>query len=735
MQTKQQSCRCAVTILLALVLAAALHAAPRPNIVHIMVDDLGWQDIASHRIDGKPVYETPQLDRLTREGRRFTQAYSPAPTCAPSRVAFLRGQHPVHTGVYHVQGGRLPRPWRDDTSHIPPYYPYGLPDSEPTIADVLGEAGYMTGHVGKWHAGGKHAGYPFPLDQGFAFGFTEKDGRHKYYNDPDLWDPEDRLRNNFFGSWGRMKPERLSDFATAAEDDPYQTDADGRPFDKPHDLALGFIRKHSDKPFFLNYCPYYVHTPIQTRDRVRFEKYLAKMGYDFPADPAPLDSGKPGHSNPYYASMVDTVDWMIGQVIACLEETDDPRNPGHKLIDNTYLIVDSDNGGVLPYTDNAPLRGGKQQSYEGGVRIPFLIRGPGIPAGTTCHTPISLVDLFPTFMEMAGAEPDPALALDGCNILKQLHGGDAPARLADGTVREAIFWHFPMDSHMCVAMRKGPWKLVHNFGVRGGGSGKPNTELFRILDESGAPADLGEEQDVGSQYPEVRDALAAEMFARVEDAGARMPYRNREGKGATQAERDAIPVILSLSSIEERVIATFEIGAGKSAITKAELYYTLNPKPFDTTRGHREEWFPAPATLGNGKVEATMPPGATHAAFVMRDAKGFLVTSEALPSYQRQDVQVSDSDLLANGFAWRPGLHGLVKLGNKAQVSAKSKNLKTAALDQALASVASLLAEESTSADAFAKGIHTLRNAIRGLEGVPEAKHPCLHRFPTEPLF
>ena len=99
----------------------------------------------------------------------------------------------------------------------------------------------------------------------------------------------------------------------------------------------------------------------------------------------------------------------------------------------------------------------------------------------------------------------------------------------------------------------------------------------------GAPADLGEEQDVGSQYPEVRDALAAEMFARVEDAGARMPYRNREGKGATQAERDAIPVILSLSSIEERVIATFEIGAGKSAITKAELYYTLNP---ETLRHH-----------------------------------------------------------------------------------------------------------------------------------------------------
>ena len=136
----------------------------KPNIVHIMIDDLGWQDIAAHKIDGKPVYETPHMDRMTKIGRRFTQAYSPAPTCAPSRVSFLRGQHPVHTGVYHVQGGRLPRPWRDDTPRIPPYYPYGLPDSEPTIGDVMTKAGYMTAHVGKWHAGGKHAGYPFPLD-------------------------------------------------------------------------------------------------------------------------------------------------------------------------------------------------------------------------------------------------------------------------------------------------------------------------------------------------------------------------------------------------------------------------------------------------------------------------------------------------------------------------------------------------------------------------------------------
>lgn len=159
--------------------AVLCFAAERPNIVHIMVDDLGWQDIASHKLDGKPVYETPHLDRLTREGRRFTQAYSPAPSCAPSRAAFLRGQHPVHTGVYHVTGGRVPRPWHAKSKRICPYYRYGLPREEPTIPEVLKEAGYVTGHVGKWHAGGKSAGYPFPLDQGFDFGFTERNGNHK----------------------------------------------------------------------------------------------------------------------------------------------------------------------------------------------------------------------------------------------------------------------------------------------------------------------------------------------------------------------------------------------------------------------------------------------------------------------------------------------------------------------------------------------------------------------------
>ena len=171
--------------------ASASFAGPKPNIVHIMVDDLGWQDIAAHKIDGDTVYETPNLDRLTKMGRRFTEAYSPSPVCAPSRVSFLRGQYPANTGVYSVTGGQLPRPHQSKIPLIPPHYLYGLPVEEPMIPEVLKRAGYFSGHVGKWHAGGKHRGYPFPTDQGFDFGFLEKNGGPLIYNDSELWNPKD----------------------------------------------------------------------------------------------------------------------------------------------------------------------------------------------------------------------------------------------------------------------------------------------------------------------------------------------------------------------------------------------------------------------------------------------------------------------------------------------------------------------------------------------------------------
>ncbi len=708
---------------------------PKPNIVHIMVDDLGWQDIACYKIDEKPVYETPHIDRFTREGRRFTEAYSPAPTCAPSRVAFLRGQHPVHTGVYHVSGGRIPRPWQKTSNRICPYYRYGLPVEEPMIPEILKKAGYISGHVGKWHAGGKSAGYPFPLDQGFDFGFTERDGRQKYYNDSELWNPADGNKNQFFGSWGRMKPDRLSGFATHDSEDPFQLNGEERPFDKPLDLALGFIRKNKDCPFFLNYCPYYVHGPIQTRDRTRFEHYLKKMGHEFPTDTGPIYDKFLGQKNPYYGSMVDTVDWMIGQVVTYLEETDDPRNPGHKLVDNTYIIVDSDNGGVIPYTDNAPLRGGKQNTWEGGVRIPFIVRGPGISAGSTCDTPINLIDLFPTFMTMAGLKPEAELKLDGCDILPLMLGNSDQAILPNGAERESLFWYFPWDAHMSAAMRKGDWKLVHHYGSLEADNTKESVQLFRLYNVDGLTNDLSEAQNVGDEYPEVRETMLAELNRLIDEAGAPLPYRNPTGADVPAEQRAACPAVLKLGSEEDRVWVTVESGSKKAAIVDAQLIYTLNPKPFDTIWGKREEWFATPAKIASGRVEAVFPPGATHAIFCMRDANGFLIPSEPMPAVCDVGHDVHDSTIVKNGYAYKPGLFALIKLGEKAQASADKTGLDTAMLKTALVGARQAYESEDDSDIMHCNAIRSLRAAIRNQKGTPEADNPLINRFPTDPRF
>lgn len=717
-------------------IAIAAHAAPKPNIVHIMIDDLGWQDIASHKVDGKPVYETPHLDRLTRQGRRFTQGYSPAPTCAPSRAAFLRGQFPANTGVYHVMGGRIPRPHSSSIAYIPPFYPYGLALEAPTIPEVLRNAGYVSGHVGKWHLGGKSAGYPFPPDQGFDFGFSERNGRSKYYNDPDLWRSNESNKNSFFGSWSRMRPDRLSDFATSAADDRYQLDEDGRPFDKPLDLALGFLKKYNDRPFFLNFCTYYVHGPIQTRDRARFDLYLKKMGQAFPDDPEAEPDG-PGHINPYYAAMVDSIDWMVGQVITCLETTEDPRNPGHKLIDNTYIVLDSDNGGWIGnpgrrITDNSPLYGGKQTTYEGGIRIPFLVRGPNVPAGTSCDTPVSMIDLFPTFMAMAGLAHDPTLALDGCNLLPLMHGTNDQALLPNGKQREALYWYFPTESHMSSAIRKGNWKLIRNYGVGMGTS--EGVQLYRLYNDDGSVCDLGEKNDLADKEPAMRDALLADLEAFLASTGVSLPYRNL--RAVPEEERASSPAVLKLGVQQERVWVELEAGNGKAAIAEAKLLYTFSPKWMDSTRGHREEWFSAPATIQEGRVTATMPPGATHGAFCLRDANGFLITSEAMPSFQEKSHGITDSTILTNGFAYKPGLFALIRLGEQARSSAAAAKHPTTMLDAALASARQAYDAEDRSDVMHCNAIRMLRAAIRNQPGAhAEAKTPFLNRFPLDPLF
>ena len=317
----------------------------RPNVVIILADDLGWQDVSCYDIDEPTPMETPNIDALAKRGVLFRQGYSPAPTCAPTRIAIMTGKHPAVMQKTHVVGGNPPTPY-NKTAHplMDPWYNGRMKLSEVTIAEALKGNGYKTGHTGKWHMAIDHNAFPQPEDQGFDY--TRRD----------------------LGESRAMKPHRLTGFATKAKNDPYRLDASGFPKDQMTLDAIDFIQQSKAEPFFLYYAAWLVHTPIHSRSKALLEKYCQKLGVDFPTDPNGWKLK--GQKNPYYCAMVEMFDHYVGQIIAYLAETDDPRWKGHKLIENTYLIFTSDNGGMeqVPgeiITDNYPLDRGKISLEEG----------------------------------------------------------------------------------------------------------------------------------------------------------------------------------------------------------------------------------------------------------------------------------------------------------------------------------------------------------------------------------
>ncbi|MDF7800158.1 sulfatase-like hydrolase/transferase [Pontiellaceae bacterium B1224] len=714
--------------------ASIVWAAPKPNIVHILTDDFGWQDPVCMDVDGVTPYETPNLDRLAKNGRKFMQAYSPSPTCAPSRAAYISGQYPAHTGIYHVMGGKLPRAYSPNFTYINPFYRYRLPLTEMTIPKELKKAGYVTGHVGKWHLGGRSNGYPFPGDYGFDIGYVDDLGKGgTYYPDPDIWGDRATKKDPHNGLAKSMKPDRLHGWATNDPDDLFRMNEDGRPFDKTLDVALKWLDKHHAEPFFLNYCTYYVHGPIQTRNRERFEYYLHKMGYDeFPTDPGTINKGRGGKTDPYYATMVDTLDWMIGEVITYLEETDDPRNPGHKLIDNTYIIVSSDNGGLVnrsggTVTDNFPLREGKQDVHEGGVRIPFIVRGPNVPEDSVCETPISLIDLYPTFVDIAGLPTSGNAKLDGCNIRPLMEGKETVACYADGTPRDSIFFYFPIELSSGTAMRKGPWKIYRNLGP--GNNKSPLVELYRLYNDDGSMADVGENNNLAEEMPELTNQLLAELDAFLGEANVSYPYKNPTI--GTHPGQQNVPAVVSRGAEGDRIWVEVETGEDKSKIVEAKLLYTVNGGKFELSRGRREMWFEEPAIIKKGRIEGTVPPGTSHAAFCMRDNEGFLVMSEELPTYRDMSSSNADSSYTKHTYPFRPGLYALIKLGKEARkemMQDGGKSDKT--LRSALVEAEALYAAGEGTDEQYYAAMRGLRKSIRDLKGtVPQADNYYLNLF------
>jgi arylsulfatase A-like enzyme len=454
-------------------LALAAGACPaddkkeRPNVIFILADDLGWTDLGCQ---GSKYYETPNVDRLAKQGMRFTHGYSCGPNCQPTRAALMSGQYGPRTGVYTVGGidrfDWKSRPLRPVDNVV------NLPLDRVTLAQSLKAAGYKTGMFGKWHLGqqGKH----HPGERGFDEAIVSM-GKHFDFNTSPKVD--------------YPKGTYLADFLT--------------------DKAVAFIRKNKDGPFFL-YLPHFgVHSPFQAKPEL-IKKFKEKKGVG-------------GHDDPVYAAMIASVDDSVGRILKELDEL--------KLSERTLVIFSSDNGGVGGYareglgknktpTDNAPLRGGKGMLYEGGIRVPYIFRWKGkIKEGVVSEEPINSVDLYPTLLEVCGAKAPAKQPLDGESYSKLLTG--------DGKLkREAIYWHFPgylgqgkdrWRTTPAGAIRAGEWKLIEFFE-------DGRLELYNVKE------DVGEKKDLSKQKPDVVKDLHGKLLAWRKEIKAPMPTANKPKK-------------------------------------------------------------------------------------------------------------------------------------------------------------------------------------------------------------
>ena len=581
----------------------------KPNIVLILADDLGWQDVKCYDIDEPSPMETPNMDALARRGVMFWQAYAPAPTCAPSRCAIMSGIHPARAQKTHVVGGHPPRP-HHKTAHpmMPPWYSGRIPADQFTLAKALQQEGYATGHAGKWHMAIQHNAYPDAKDQGFA------------------WSRSSR------GARSSMKPNRVSNFATLDKKDPFRLDANGFPYHENSENALTFLKEHRDQPFFLYYATWLVHAPIHTRSKQLLDKYCEKLGVQ-PDPNHPEQWKKKGQTNPFYCAMVEELDYYLGKVFDYLDQTDDPRWPGHKLSENTYLIFTSDNGGMEGspneiYTDNFPLDRGKISLMEGGTRVPLIITGPRIPQGVQSDVMVNGLDFFPTILSWVGAKKPVEKSFDGADLSRLLKTDPTDPKLVpgkNGSPRDTMVWHFPNSVALESTIRVGDYKLVRNYNHKHDPRAVP-LELYRLYrTEKGKQVrvDLEEAHNLANEQPDRARQMDGQLSEILEAMNASYPYFNPAFRGFAR-ERQRVPVVTSHEQREQQVSIRFEERGAQ--VTRANLIYSRNGN------ARHEEWFRMPAQLnGDGTVTALLPRGTTHYIINLVDENNFLVSYPDVP--------------------------------------------------------------------------------------------------------
>ncbi len=452
-----------------------------PNIVVFYIDDLGWRDLG---VMGSGYYETPAIDQLATQGLLFTNAYANAPNCAPSRASLLSGQYTPRHGIFTV--GDPARGRARDRKLVPTPNRETLDLDIITFAEILSDAGYRTANVGKWHLGGDgHS----PTDQGYAVNVAG----YEFGSPPAYFYPYANLSPDA-PEWARGR--QIADLAADGQAGEYLTD-------RLTDEAVEFIVAADGAPFLLFLSHYAVHTPIAAPEPL-IDKYRDKHA-----------SG--GHDNPTYAAMIEAVDTSVGRILGTLEQM--------RLSDNTVVLFMSDNGGFGPVTDMSPLRGSKGMLYEGGVRVPMMVRWPGVVApGRRSDVPVIGTDLYPTLLQIAGASPRPGQPLDGVSLMPILDGtGSLPER--------ALYWHFPayLEADRSVP---GPWRTTPAGAIRDG-----RYKLVEFFEDQRVElydleSDLGEQHDLSPERPELRSRLLGKLRRWRQEIGAPVPTEPNSEFGA-----------------------------------------------------------------------------------------------------------------------------------------------------------------------------------------------------------
>jgi arylsulfatase A-like enzyme len=581
----------------------------KPNVVLILTDDLGWQDVKCYDIDEPSPMETPNIDSLAKQGVKFWQAYSPAPTCAPSRCAIMSGNHPARAQKTHVVGGAPPTPnHKYGWTMMAPWYSGRMPENETTLARVLQSNGYVTGHSGKWHMAIDHKAFPQPEDQGFDWTRSSRGARSGM-------------------------PNRVSGFATIQKEDPFRLDENGYPYHQTSEDALTFLRENHQKPFFLYYATWLVHTPIHTRSEQLLEKYCKKLGVEKPNDQEGWTMK--GQTNPFYCAMVEELDYYMGKVFDYLKGTQDPRWPGHKLIENTYIIFTSDNGGMEGHpgeviTDNYPLDKGKISAMEGGTRVPLIITGPGIPKGVESDVMVNGLDFYPTLLTLTGTKRPKDKDLDGCDLSDLLLKNPTNSSLVknkDGKPRDTMVWHFPHSVALESTIRMGGYKLVRNYNHR---FDERTTELelyqlYKTDNGKQVRVDIEEANNLASQHPQLSKELNERLSSILNEMDASYPYYNPQAR-RVGAEKNLIPKVISHEIHNETV--TFSVREQGAKIVRADLIYTNNGgKKY-------EEWYRIKGKeKTKGTISFNLPEGSTHYYLNLIDENNFLVSYPETPDY------------------------------------------------------------------------------------------------------